>query len=48
MRAAPSVRMQWRMCSGVMSLSRTWPITSVQALILPARVRYVVGLTRVR
>lgn len=44
---APSVRVHRRMCSAVRSFSRTWPMTSQHARILPALVRYVVGLTRV-
>ena len=37
--------MHWRTWSGVRSVRRTQPMTSMHAWILPARVRYVVGLT---
>lgn len=43
----PSVRLHSLMCSAVRSFNRTWPMTSQHARILPALVRYVVGLTRV-
>ena len=40
-----STRMHLRIWSGVRSVRRIQPMTSMHAWILPARVRYVVGLT---